>query len=143
MGMLTTNDLIGDCDDLSALYATLLEAAGVRTKLVDVGENVFLMFETSVTQLSDMNVEERLVVQDGGKLWIPIDIKAFGTSFAAAWRAGAVAYDDAAREDQLKLVDVHAAWNTYVRMHPPTAVEEEQNKKKEKKKKRTKNQEKD
>jgi len=122
--MLTTNDLIGDCDDLSALYATLLEAAGVRTKLVDVGENVFLMFETSVTQLSDMNVEERLVVQDGGKLWIPIDIKAFGTSFAAAWRAGAVAYDDAAREDQLKLVDVHAAWNTYVRMHPPTAVEE-------------------
>ena len=120
--ILATKNPIGDCDELTTLYAALLESVDIRTKIVDLGDHIFLMFETSMTQLSSINIEKRLIVQNEGKSWIPVDIRALGSSFISAWKDGAKAYETGNSQNELKLVDVHAAWNTYFRMHPPTTL---------------------
>ena len=52
-----------------------------------------------------------------------MDVRAFGSSFVSAWKAGAEAYENGKIQGELKLVDVRAAWNTYVRMHPQTILD--------------------
>ena len=121
--MLGTKKLVADCDELTVLYSTLLESIDIRTKIVDLGEDTFLMFETNLNPSSDLNIKKRLVVHNEGKSWIPVDVRAFGSSFVSAWKAGAEAYENGKIQGELKLVDVRAAWNTYVRMHPQTNLD--------------------
>ena len=121
--MLGTKKLVADCDELTVLYSTLLESIDIRTKIVDLGEDTFLMFETNLNPSSDLNIKKRLVVHNEGKSWIPVDVRAFGSSFVSAWKAGAEAYENGKIQGELKLVDVRAAWNTYVRMHPQTILD--------------------
>ena len=119
---------IGDCDDGTVLLTSLLEAVGIRTKLVDVGSSVFVMFDSRLTEkdIETLKISSGLFIKDNDRLWVPVEVTHYGKSFMDAWQAGIDKFNSAALEDTLKLVDVHAAWDTYQRMHPstkPTSIE--------------------
>ena len=122
--LLSAADRTGDCDDLSVLYASLLEALGIRTKLVDIGERVFVMFDSGLSK-NDINLLQvlpELFIEDAVTLWVPVDVTRYGDLFVQAWKEGASQYAFANEQGTLQLVDVHAAWETYPPMYPPTML---------------------
>jgi ligand-binding sensor domain-containing protein len=111
----------GDCDDLTALYCSLLESAGIATALVDYPGHVFLLFDTGVARWEayKLPVDPRLcVVRDDG-LWIPLEITRLDGSFHEAWRAGADELAKLSTVDQRRrIVDTASAWESF----PPSAL---------------------
>jgi ligand-binding sensor domain-containing protein len=110
----------GDCDDLTSLYCSLLESAGIATALVDYPGHVFLLFDTGVTRWEayQLPVDPRLCVLRDDRLWIPLEITRLDGSFHEAWRTGA---DELARLPAMGqrrlIVTTATAWKDY----PPVA----------------------
>lgn len=65
----------GDCEDLSVLYAALLENAGIYTALLKSENHVFLMFNTMIpiTQRFVIPLPDSLLIKVNGYIWLPID----------------------------------------------------------------------
>jgi len=108
----------GDCDDLVALLAGLLENAGVPCAYIDVPGHVFMAFDTQLRPdqivengLSSMEV---IIVQD--KVWIPIESTFIGKQdFLAAWKVAAKRYyDELTKGNFPELVSFADAHNVYV-----------------------------
>ncbi|NKB68698.1 MAG: hypothetical protein GKR89_16665 [Candidatus Latescibacteria bacterium] len=80
----------GDCDDLTVLYAALLENAGIATALVDYPGHIFLLFDSGVAraQADQLPLAEGDFLVQGDRLWIPVEITLLGDSFQRAWQAG-------------------------------------------------------
>jgi hypothetical protein len=81
----------GDCDDLTVLYASLLEAVGIKTAVITTPGHIFMMFDTEVPQNShtDITDDRSLFYFMNGTAWIPVEVTMMGKSFLAAWREGA------------------------------------------------------
>lgn len=98
----------GDCDDMSVLYASLLESVGIRTALVDVPGHIFVMVDTGLRE-RDRRLTgyppELFVVRSGG-LWIPVETTSLGEPFHVAWRAGADLYARWQETGRSSVVDV-------------------------------------
>ena len=113
----------GDCDDLTALYAAMLESSGVPTALVDVPGHVFLMFDSGLTpeeaQLYSSN--EAFFVRNG-TAWVPVEVTAVGKSFREAWKLAAAQVKKWNGLDQLKLVDVVSSQSEFPPSPPELAV---------------------
>ena len=110
----------GDCDDLTVLYCALLENAGVSTALVDYPGHLFMLFDTGVARQEShkLPIEERLFVERGDRLWIPVEVTLLDQSFSDAWRAGVDELAKLSTRDRRRLVtDTADAWSTY----PPTS----------------------
>ena len=81
----------GDCDDTTALLASLLEAIGVRTAILTTPGHIFLAFDTgepaeSARYLSDQKL---LVIGRVGSAWIPVETTTpLQHGFLSAWAAG-------------------------------------------------------
>ncbi len=85
----------GDCDDLVALYASMLENAGIATAYIDVPGHVFIAFDSEVKPAdivaAGLSAMETIVHQ--GKVWIPVETTLLGTNnFMNAWKSGAERY---------------------------------------------------
>lgn len=88
----TLTRLTGDCDDLTALYCTMLESAGVETAFVTTPGHIYVAVNTGVAPADFARVNPRrertLVVNDS--VWVPIEITMLGRGdFVDAWRYGA------------------------------------------------------
>ena len=81
----------GDCDDLTVLYCSLLENAGVPTALVDYPEHIFMLFDTGISRREAflLPMEERLLEVRGDRVWLPVEITRLSDGFLPAWEAGA------------------------------------------------------
>lgn len=66
----------GDCDDLTALFASLLEAAGIETVLMDYNDHITLMFE--LKNPSNPLVAEDMVIEYDSKYYLPIEVTLLG-----------------------------------------------------------------
>ena len=89
---------IGDCDDLTVLYASLLENLSIDTAFLEANDpgkgHIYLMFDSGI---SPENAEDHFLssaeyVVWQGRVWIPIETTMFGFTFADAWRNGAAEY---------------------------------------------------
>lgn len=69
----TLTSKAGDCDDLTVLYASLLENAGIATALVDYPGHIFLLFDTGIDRRESykLPLEDDQYVVYGDRLWIP------------------------------------------------------------------------
>lgn len=102
----------GDCDDLVALYGSLLESMGIRTMVVEVPEHMFLLFATSFKEQSVGETLRNMAIEHDGALWIPVEVTQVGSPFMKAWDSGLNSY----RQWQgkgLRLMDIQSAWGTY------------------------------
>jgi tetratricopeptide (TPR) repeat protein len=86
----------GDCDDLSVLYASLLQRAGLPAALVSVPGHIFIMVDTRIdtSQRRSLPVAPNKFVERKGTFWMPIETTMIPTSsFIEAWTAAAARYD--------------------------------------------------
>lgn len=122
--LLSASDRAGDCDDLSMLYAALLESLGIRTQWVNVESRVFVMFDSGLPEevIRELNLAPGLFVGESGVVWVPVETTISGHPFVEAWRKGAAAYTAADDGAILRRVNVHEAWKTYPPMHPTTPL---------------------
>ena len=93
-------DKIGDCDDLTTLYGSLMGNLGIETMFLDVFKpgagHIFLMFDSGVKpdEVGKYFLDETEVVVLNDKVWIPIEATLVGKSFFSAWKQGALKYNE-------------------------------------------------
>ena len=93
-------DKIGDCDDLTTLYGSLMVNLGIETMFLDVFKpgagHIFLMFDSGIKpdEVGKYFLDETEVVVLNDKVWIPIEATLVGKSFFSAWKQGALKYNE-------------------------------------------------
>ncbi|MGH7491853.1 MAG: PorV/PorQ family protein [bacterium] len=96
----------GDCDDLTVLYASLLEYSGISTALISTAKHITLMFDTGIHERNwgllplTGSPGSPLIVLKNKSVWIPIEVTKIGTSFAEAWEEGGKRYYNEWRHDK-------------------------------------------
>lgn len=89
---------IGDCDDLTVLYASLLENLSIDTAFLEANEpgagHIYLMFDSGLTpdEAPDHFTSSAEYVEWQGRVWIPVETTMVGFTFADAWRQGVNEY---------------------------------------------------
>ena len=102
----------GDCDDLVALYAAMLESLGVRTQVVEVPGHMFLMFESTFEPGNVPTALVDLFIPYKDQLWVPVEVTLVGGDFLNAWEAGSRNYHDWL-DHSLSFMDIRYAWGKY------------------------------
>ncbi len=95
----------GDCDDLTVLYASLLESLGIKTAFVEVRDpekelaHLYLIFDSGVSEeykhLVSSNEKRYLIRENHANktsVWIPVETTLITRGFEEAWKAGALNY---------------------------------------------------
>lgn len=104
----TLRSRLGDCDDVSVLFISLLESQSVPTALLDVFDpalgHIYMMFDTGLTPEQAMqsglflSEDEFVTWTDPGQevpeahAWIPVETTMFGQPFSEAVRVGLAEY---------------------------------------------------
>ncbi|HUW69134.1 MAG TPA: tetratricopeptide repeat protein [bacterium] len=81
----------GDCDDLTVLFASLLESVGIETGFITVPGHIYPVFNTKVQArgYKDINPDRGMMVVVNDELWVPVEITLVGKqTFLDAWRRG-------------------------------------------------------
>jgi hypothetical protein len=107
----------GDCDDLSILYCSLLEALGIDTAFITIPGHIYMAFDTGAG--SEERGTEGLIEQDG-RLWMPVEITVPGEGFYQAWKIGAREWGQFVSQTEAKLYPMRESWRVY----PPVTVPE-------------------
>ena len=87
----TLTRLAGDCDDLTAVYATMLETVGIETAFLTTPGHIYVAFNTGVSARDYLIVhpdrDMLLIVDD--RVWVPVEVTMLGSGdFLDAWRFG-------------------------------------------------------
>jgi tetratricopeptide (TPR) repeat protein len=79
----------GDCDDTTALLASVLEAAGIATAILTSPGHIFLAFDTGEKEDGAWAFRSAgyETLSKGGKLWIPVETTLLAKGFSEAWKA--------------------------------------------------------
>ena len=114
------DDKIGDCDDLTTLYSTLLNNLGIETMFLDVfkpGEgHVFLMFDSGVSpdDVDRMFLDRNEVAIVENKVWIPVEATLVGKSFFSAWKQGSLKYTQMKADQFINEINMTKAMAKYL-----------------------------
>ncbi|RKX73282.1 MAG: hypothetical protein DRP87_19185 [Spirochaetes bacterium] len=105
----------GDCDDLSILYAALLEAVGIETAFITTPGHIFIAFTLDMApdkaRYSFLYPDE-LIFRDE-KAWVPLEITKVQESFIDVWVTGAKEWREGVRAEQAEFYPTHEAWAVY------------------------------
>jgi len=106
----------GDCDDLSVLMSASLENLGVKTAILDVPGHLLMMFDSgfAVSEKDRISLQDNLMVEHEGNIWIPVEATMIGTSFSEAWAEGARKYFKFKQAKSLNAIILASAWNDYL-----------------------------
>jgi transglutaminase-like putative cysteine protease len=111
----TLEFMAGDCDDLSILYSSLLEAVGVETAFVTTPGHIFVAFALAMPP--DDARGQFLYPDDliywGDKVWLPVEITERNKGFVQAWETGAKEWRESASEDVCGFFPMHEGWELY------------------------------
>ncbi len=80
----------GDCDDLSILYASLLEAVNIETALITVPGHIYIAVYLGMNQEDADSIffnRDDLILRDN-KVWLPFEVTMQKSSFLQAWQKG-------------------------------------------------------
>lgn len=105
----------GDCADLSVLYASFFEAAGIETAFVTVPGHIFMAFDLGIgedaARARAMDLAD-LIVRDG-KVWVPVETTMRDSGFLEVWKKAAAEWRAAASAGTAAFYPVHEAWSAY------------------------------
>ncbi len=113
----------GDCDDLSVLFATLLESVGVETAFLLVPGHVLVGVNAGVPPdaLDRVTFDAKRVVVHGGKAFVPVETTMVGKPFRDAWAHGAAVVGRLGGKtgaEGLTVVETRQGWANF----PPAAL---------------------
>jgi hypothetical protein len=106
----------GDCDDLSILFCSLLEAQGIRSAFITIPNHIYAAFDIGTAAGNTGN----LIYADG-VYWLPVEITAVDKGFAEAWRMGIRQWKESA--DDRALYPMEESWTLYRPVSVPGAAE--------------------
>lgn len=111
----TLEFLAGDCDDLSILYAALLEAAGVETAFVTVPGHIYTAFSLAAVpeEVRKFYLYPDDLIYEAGKAWVPVEVTCRKQGFLKAWITGAKEWRENYGKDQTGFFPVREGWQTY------------------------------
>lgn len=102
----------GDCDDLSILNCSLLEALGVSTAFITIPGHIYMAFDSGVPlELADARIGYGKYVVENGKAWIPVEITVPQDSYALALSLGMKQWNK--YPDDHALITIESAWQEY------------------------------
>jgi len=105
----------GDCDDLSILYATLLESAGIETAFITVPGHIYVAFNLDLDPRSAaavfVNGADLITRED--ETWMPVEITRVRDGFLKAWQTGAQEWRSASASQNAAFIPVHSAWEKF------------------------------
>jgi len=88
----------GDCDDLTVLFASLLENLSIDTAFLEANDpgkgHIYMMFDSGVPpdRAEDHFTSPSEYVEWQGRIWIPVETTMYGFTFGDAWRNGVAEY---------------------------------------------------
>jgi len=105
----------GDCDDLSILYAALLEGTGVGAAFLTIPGHIYLAFDLGMdaTEAKSAFSQPQDLIFREGRAWLPVEVTLVREGFLAAWRTGAREWREADAKGQAGFSRVEEAWRTY------------------------------
>ena len=105
----------GDCDDLSILYTSLLEAIGIETAFLTIPGHIFIAFSTDIneTQGKKLFKNPDNLIYHNGKTWVPVEITMIQKGFIKAWETGAKEWRDGESKGATGFHSIHEAWKLY------------------------------
>ncbi len=126
----TFRSRLGDCDDVTVLYTSLLESQNIATALLDVFDpvwgHVYMMFDTGLTPdealRSGLFLDETEFVvwadpasdDQRPHAWIPVETTMFGHTFMDAWRAGVQEFREKKARDYVRIWSVTEGRQRYL-----------------------------
>lgn len=87
----TLTRLAGDCDDLTALYCTMLETVGIETAFITTPGHIYAAVNTGVpaAQVDSIHPDRSRTLIVDGTVWVPVEVTMLGRgSFVEAWNYG-------------------------------------------------------
>jgi hypothetical protein len=104
----------GDCDDLSVLYAALLEAAGAQAAFVTTPGHIFVALDLDVDAAGAKALfsEDDLILRPDGA-WMPVEVTRLKDGFYRAWKTGAQEWRSAQGSGNAGFYPIREAWATY------------------------------
>lgn len=105
----------GDCDDLSALYAALLESLGIETAFITIPGHIYMAFSLDITPEEAREQFDRPdnLIFEQGKVWLPVEITLRDEGFMRSWQVGAKEWRENKSKDQAQLYSVREGWKTF------------------------------
>jgi len=101
----------GDCDDLTALFASIFEASGLHVALLDLPGHIALMFDTGETDANLVGLPEDYLIKYNNTWWVGVETTMVGKSFQDSILHLADLYRKA--EKDVRVIDVRASWNEF------------------------------
>ncbi|MBI4375785.1 MAG: tetratricopeptide repeat protein [Elusimicrobia bacterium] len=103
----------GQCDDLTTLLVSMLDAGKVRSQILDYPGHMAFMFETEADDVADAGMaEEDLIFHDGG-YWVPVEATLIGKPFTEAVRKASYAFRTEHAKGKVKIIDIRRAWESF------------------------------
>lgn len=114
----------GDCDDLSILFCSLLEAVGIETAFITIPGHIYMAFDSGLAVKNDLETldDGRNYIFYNGKFWIPLEITLIKEGFSKAWKIGAKEWRDADSRGDAKIYPMKDSWLVYKPVSIPGAV---------------------
>ncbi len=97
----------GDCDDMTTLFCSVLESAGIQTMLITIPGHILGAFKLGAKEnffwknLSD----EYATLSLNGELWIPIETTVMSKGFLYAWKTASSELKDKKCIEEMIVVD--------------------------------------
>jgi len=115
----------GDCDDLSILTCSLMEAVGIETAFITVPGHIFMAFSLDITPdeaRKRFSRADELIFREG-KAWIPVEVTMIEGGFLKAWQEGAKEWREAIAREVEGFYPMHEAWKVYEPVGLPGATD--------------------
>ena len=108
----------GDCDDLSIMNCSLLEALGIKTAFITIPGHIYIAFDSGVSESeADRLIPGKRYVVSQGRVWIPYEITLCTDTFDLALRTGYSQWEKAG--DAAVLIPLEEAWNAFKAVSVP------------------------
>lgn len=109
----------GDCDDLSVLYASMLEASGIPAAFITIPGHIYVAYQLGLSEQQAKRkfpgAEDLIYIDD--KPWLPVEVTLVDDGFLYSWQVGARQIRE--NNGEFGFFPVREAWEYY----PPAEYE--------------------
>ena len=105
----------GDCDDLSILYAALLEASSVNTALITVPGHIYIAVDLGMKPAHAKGIfydTDNLIIRNE-RVWLPFEVTMVQSDFLKAWREGAREWNKYLPLKKANFYTVYDSWKVF------------------------------
>jgi tetratricopeptide (TPR) repeat protein len=105
----------GDCDDTTALLASLLESSGIETAIMTSPGHVFMAFnsEESISNRWMYETEKVTAIPYKGTLWIPVETTILKDGFFKAWQIASQEVKKYDKKGKIEFIPLNDQRSTY------------------------------